>query len=86
MKIYTSIVFFQGDEANEPLAILDDQGEAACIRYCSQWDFGDCPEETTTPPWGRSDDLYVASDYVLSYNQALGYVGLCAVSFFSEET
>lgn len=39
-KKYVQIVFAQGDNATEPLSILDVQGVEAAIDYLSQWDNG----------------------------------------------
>ena len=74
---YYEIVFMQGDDAKEPLDILDDKGELAALEYLKDWDYGDemdhSPEEK---PWGNDDDVYEKDDYVMSYNTGLGYIGL----------
>lgn len=79
MKQYVEIAFFQGDDAEEPLAILEERGEQACLDYCADWDYGDSAYASDTPPWGTDDDLYRDGDYILSYNARIGYVGLCRV-------
>lgn len=84
MKQYIEIIFFQGDDAEEPLEILEEQGEQACLEYCAQWDCGDSPYYSDTPPWGADDDLYQDGIYILSYNARLGYVGLCRVEVNTE--
>lgn len=78
MMIYHSIVFMQGDEATEPLEILDNKGAKAAIDYLAQWDYGTEMEHSpvTEPPWGDSDHTEKRGSYVLSYNTHLGYIGL----------
>ena len=73
---YMEIVFLQGDEAIEPLQILDEQGEAAAMKYMKQWDNGDdslCRDE---PGAGKSDTVYQEGDYLMNYNPRIGYIGL----------
>lgn len=73
---YQRIVFMQGDEADEPLRILDEQGEESAIEYLSQWDYGE-GEVFDDPSSGTDDDVYETGDgYRLSYNTRLGYIGL----------
>lgn len=75
---YQSIVFIQGDEANEPLDILDRDGAAAAVRYLAQWDYGDengSPEMTESSA-GTSDRQERHGDYLLTWNNRLGYIGL----------
>lgn len=76
--MYYEIVFLQGDEARETLAILDNEGENAAISHLAQWDFGGKSEHSPTgKPWGTSDHVVRDGDYFLSYNLRLGYIGLC---------
>lgn len=77
MRTYTLIVFLQGEDADEPLAILDSQGESAAIDYLAQWDYGDAGEDFDEPSSGTDDDVHETDDgYRLSYNTRLGYIGL----------
>lgn len=74
---YYEIVFMQGEEADEPLKILDNKGESAAIEYLADWDYGGEMEHTEVEaPWGPHDDTFEEDDYVLSYNDRLGYIGL----------
>lgn len=74
---WNRIVFAQGEDANEPLSILDAKGEEAAIEYLAQWDNGDKGEEFDEPAAGESDDVYETDDgFRLSYNTHLGYIGL----------
>ena len=83
--MWHSIVFIQGDEADEPLGILSDNGEEAAIEYLAQWDYGD--ETQSATGYGSPDDcagthdtVYIVGNYALTYNLGLGYIGLCARS------
>lgn len=74
---YYEIVFMQGEDAEEPLKILDDKGESEVIDYLADWDYGTEMEHTpVSKPWGPDDDTYEKDDYILSYNTKLGYIGL----------
>lgn len=74
---YEQIVFFQGREADEPLAILDERGPEAAIAHLAQYDEGKHP--VSEDPSGAADKQFVSIEqpgYVLSYNLELNYVGL----------
>ena len=76
---WVEIVFLQNSQdAEEPLQILENQGEEAAIKYLSQWDYGGENEHSPTEdaPWGSSDKTFEQGDYVLSWNSGLGYIGL----------
>jgi hypothetical protein len=74
---YYEIVFLQGEEAVEPLKILDDKGEEEAIKYLEQWDYGKEMEHSPMEqPWGAEDDTFDNGEYVMSWNSGLGYIGL----------
>lgn len=88
---YQSIVFIQGDDANEPIDLLYNwQGDkhhchylgvtqesvAAALEYMRQWDYGEPAEETDTPSGGSSDDTWAEGEYILTAHLGLGYIGL----------
>lgn len=75
-KVYEHIVFAQGEDADEPLRILDEQGEEAAIEYLLQWDDGECAEVSDASSAGSSDDTFEVDDLILTYNRRLGYIGL----------
>jgi hypothetical protein len=76
MRKYQRIVFMQGEEADEALKILDEQGEDAAVEHLAQWDYGE-GEVMDEPSSGDSDDVHETDDgYRLSYNTRLGYIGL----------
>jgi hypothetical protein len=73
---YRTIVFLQGEEADEYLHILDTDGEEKTITALYEFDYigeGDTSDE---PPWGDGDDTYTSGPYVLAYNTRLGYISL----------
>lgn len=81
---WISVVFLQGSEADEVLDLIDREGPAAAIQYLSGWDYG---QETTDaalengyvydePPTGALDRVVIEGDYTLTYNPAMGHVGL----------
>jgi hypothetical protein len=76
MKI-ENIIFAQGEEAEEYLALLDSKGPGAVIDIMSQaHDIGhhEIMDEFSA---GTSDETYRDKHgYVLSWNTRLGYVGL----------
>jgi len=73
---YANIVFAQGDDATEPLELLDRDGEQAAIEYLAQWDYGEYHDVRDAPSAGTSDYTFKSGAYVLSYNLRMGYIGL----------
>lgn len=75
-RVHSSIVFMQGEEADVPLEILNSKGEDAALEYLKQWDYGDATETTVGSGAGRSDSQYQKDNYLMSWNDRLGYIGL----------
>jgi hypothetical protein len=77
MPTYEQIVFMQdSQDSEEPLRILDEQGEEAAIEYLAQW-HNNGHEFTDRPSAGSNDRTYSRADgYLLTYNLRLGYIGL----------
>lgn len=77
---YYEIVFLQGEEAEEVLAMIGDDGPRAAIDYLAQWDQGGesehCLSESVDPPWGSGDSLHRSGHYILSWSHRLSYAGL----------
>lgn len=72
--MYRSIVFAQGDDAVEPLRILED-GPDAAIEYLAQWESE--PRAFSEKSFaGSRDSVYRKGNLVLSWNTRLGYIGL----------
>lgn len=76
---YTSIVFMQGDEADEPLYLLTQYGSYKAIEYLSQRDNGDIGTITDELGEGSQDTVIRSKEYILVYNLQLGYIGLSRV-------
>jgi len=78
---YREVVFFQGESADDYLAVLDEHGAEHCIGRLIR-DIGDgcTPDKPALEPFGApADDHHVSVDhpgYVLSWNIKLNYLGL----------
>lgn len=81
---WVSVVFLQGEDAEQVLDLIDRDGPDSVITHLAQWDFGD---ETTdaalengyvydAPPTGALDRVVTEGDYALTYNPAMGHVSL----------
>ncbi len=83
---WISVVFLQGDDADEVLGMIDRSGSAAVIVYLQHWDYGD---ETTDAalengyvydrvPAGATDRTIEDDDspYALTYSAQFRYVSL----------
>lgn len=84
LRRWISVVFLQGDEADDVLELIDRDGPDAGIEHLTGFDYGD---ETTDaalengyvydePPTGALDRVVTEGDYTLTYNPALGHVSL----------
>ena len=83
---YESVVFLQGEEAAEPLRILNDEGEDAAIEYLKQWHQPGSHEGNEKIGAGTEDNVYEKDGYVLVWNDRLGYIGLeYDLSYLDEE-
>ena len=80
MQQFLNIVFIQNEEAEEPLRILEDQGEGAALRYLRQWDYREDEVEVYDEnPGGSGDSVYREGNYILTYNTSLCYIELCKI-------
>ena len=82
---WISVVFLQGEEADQVLDVIDRDGTAAAIEHLKGWDYG---QETTQaalengyvyeePPTGALDRVVTGEDgYTLTYNPFAGHVSL----------
>lgn len=82
---WINVVFLQGDEADQVLNAIDRDGPDAAIEHLARWDYG---QETTDaalengyvydtkPPASGTDRTVTAAGYAVTYNHALGHVGL----------
>lgn len=81
---WVSVVFLQGEQAEEVLDLIDRDGATAAIEHLRGFDYG---EETTDAalengyvydelPTGVSDRVVTDGDYALTYDPAHGHVSL----------
>lgn len=82
---WLNVAFLQGEEADAVLDLIDRDGADAAIEHLSGYDYG---EETTQaalengyvhddqPPASGTDRTVQDGGYALTYNHALGHVGL----------
>jgi hypothetical protein len=75
MKTYANIVFMQGWEAEEPLALLVEDPQL-CLDYLKQWDSGEYYDTTEATSAGTNDRKILFGDYQIIYNSGIGYIGL----------
>ena len=81
---WISVVFLQGSEADEVLDLIDQAGTDAAIEHLAGFDYGEDTVHAAmengyvydTPLTGDTDRLAVRDVYTLTYNHALGHVGL----------
>ena len=83
-QTWVSVVFLQGDDADEVLDLINTHGTQAAVEHLSGWDYG---EETTDAamenghvydlrPAGVLDREVRDGDYQMTYNHSFGHVGL----------
>ena len=81
---WISVVFLQGDEADEVLDLIDAQGVDAAFEYLAGYDYGDETVEAAIanghvydkPQAGAADRTATQDVYTLTYSSLLGHVGL----------
>lgn len=84
VRRWVSVVFLQGEEADEVLDLIDGDGVDAAMTHLKNWDYG---EETTDaamenghvydlPPAGMLDREVRDGDYQMTYSHSFGHVGL----------
>ncbi|SDI34003.1 hypothetical protein SAMN04488693_109108 [Arthrobacter subterraneus] len=84
---WVSVVFLQGEDADEVLDLIDREGTGAAIEHLKGFDYGD---ETTAaalengyvydePPAGPLDHVVADGDYTLTWNAGMGHVSLLRV-------
>lgn len=73
---YENIVFMQGDEADEPLSILDNEGPEAALELLKQWHYPGEHDGSKELPHGTQDKIFEKDGYYMSWNPYIGYIGL----------
>lgn len=81
---WIGVCFLQGDDADELLQMIDDEGADAALSYLKNWDYGD---ETTQaalengyvydlPPTGPLEQEVRSENYDMTFSHSFGHVGL----------
>jgi hypothetical protein len=73
---YERVVFMQGEEANEVMDILNNDGEDAAMDYLRQWHYPGEGEGSNEIGAGTEDEIYEKDGYTMNWNPYLPYVGL----------
>lgn len=73
---YEDVVFLQGDEAEEPMNILDEKGVDAALEYLKQWHYPGEHMGRKELPHGTNDKTYEKDGYIMGWNPHLPYIGL----------
>ena len=84
VRRWISVVFLQGDEADEVLDLIDAQGVDAAFEHLAGYDYGDETVEAAIanghvydrPQAGAADRTATQDVYTLTYSSLLGHVGL----------
>lgn len=90
---WVSICFLHGEDAEELLQMIDDEGIDAALGYVKNWDYGD---ETTQaalenghvyehPPTGPLEQEVRDGDYVMTYSHSFGHVALYRLNEISSD-
>lgn len=91
---YVTVVFLQGEEADQVLDRIETDGITASIEHLQGWDFGEESTQTAlahdhvfdTVPTGALDWTAEYGDYVLVANRHLGQVSLLRKTLFDTDT
>lgn len=73
---YEDVMFAQGEDANEPLDILNNQGEEAALKYLQQWHSPGTHMGSDKLGHGSGDQTYEKDGYIMAWNFPLNYIGL----------
>jgi len=73
---YEDVVFMQGEEADEALEILRNQGEEAALQYLMQWHDSGNHMGNAELGHGSSDQTFEKDGYIMSWSFPLNYIGL----------
>jgi len=73
---YEVVVFLQGQEAEEPLQILHNEGQDAAMEFLKSWHMLGNHMGSSQLGHGSSDQTYEKDGYYMSWNDRIGYIGL----------
>ena len=84
VKRWVSICFLQGEDADEVLQLIDDEGIDAALNHLKSWDYGDESTQAAlenghvyeSPPTGPLEREVRDGDYDMTYSHSFGYVAL----------
>lgn len=84
VKRWVSICFLQGEDADEVLQLIDDEGIDAALNHLQSWDYGDESTQAAlenghvyeSPPTGPLEREVRDGDYDMTYSHSFGYVAL----------
>lgn len=90
---WVSVCFLQGEDADEVLQMIDDEGVDNALQFLTNWDYG---EETTQaalenghvydlPPTGPLEQEVRVGNYDMTYSHSFGHVGLYRLHEVSPE-
>jgi hypothetical protein len=82
-QLIERVVFLSGDDANDAIQLLDEEGVERVIDHLSNWHYPGEHETSYEFGHGTSDDVYYSCNfsnaprnYVLSVNHGLHYISL----------
>lgn len=73
---YEDVVFLQGQEAEEPLSILHNDGQDAALEYLKSWHMYGEHMGSSSKSHGSDDSVYEKDGYIMTWNSRIGYIGL----------
>jgi len=73
---YEEVVFMQGEEANEAMDILNNDGRDAALEYLKQWHQPGIHMGSNELGHGNQDKVYEKDGYIMAWNPYLPYIGL----------
>ena len=82
-RMYSTLVFFQGDDAAPVLEEIDKRGARRTIDRLLTEGYGDfdaAGADEPTPNWGAGDSVVFWGGCALAWNDRIGYVGLDKVT------
>lgn len=67
---YATIVTLRSDEAEEMFTLLKKKGEAAVIKYMSEWDDGTSEDIVFADAFGKQSTIHKKGEFVLVYDNS----------------
>jgi len=85
---YFTIVNVRDYQDPDAMKLVKMKGPDAAIDYLSKYDQGVKSDvnPSTVPPWGSNDKTFDRGDYILFWNENVGYVGLVRTKRASQNT